>query len=321
MLDCFSITNFGGINGFCSTFNSSNDDYPIFKFENIGNIELIKISGGNSSGKTTALKAIKAMRDCVIMSCKNDDVIRSIIPHVLQSHEKTVFEIRFVKNGIKYEYVFVVKGESIIYEKLSNEHTETTIFLRQFDYNSQEYKWEFDKNLFKPSNLVKSWISCTRKDALFLSTAAQLNAKFLHPFIDWFLDLNFFIETPFSGRLNCDGLAERIINVCNSELLKLAQLVDKTVTSVSYNEDHNFVFLSHNSNGNAYALPLSHESRSMKRLFEIAPLLIDTLMNREVVFIDDLECYFDKTTLSKIIESLSEISNGNLKQLVYTSLE
>jgi AAA15 family ATPase/GTPase len=317
MLDYFSITNFGGINGFCSTFNSSNDDYPIFKFENIGNIELIKISGGNSSGKTTVLKAIKTMRDCVKKSIEID----SIIPHVLQSREKTVFEIRFVKNGIKYEYVFVVKGESIIYEKLSNEHTETTIFLRQFDYNSQEYKWEFDKNLFKPSNLVKSWISCTRKDALFLSTAAQLNAKFLHPFIDWFLDLNFFIETPLSGRLNCDGLVERSINVCNSELLKLAQLVDKTVTSVGYNEDHNIVFLSHNSNGNAYALPLSHESRSMKRLFEIAPLLIDTMMNREVIFIDDLECYFDKTTLSKIIESLSEISNGNLKQLVYTSLE
>ena len=320
MLIDFYVSNFMRFNGFFS-FNQRVDEYPLVADKNIGEqVKLIKISGGNSCGKTSVLQAIKAMRDCVRY---HDDIDAIIIPHLSQKKEKTVFEIVFVKDGIKYEYAFAVKEKIVIYEKLNNEDTKTTVFSRAYDSASQTYKWNFDKKLFKPSNLVKSWVNCTRKDALFLLVATQLNSMVLQPIVEWFLDLNFIIDTPIissRSHIKSDELVKNAIETHNSELLKLAQLVDKTVTSIDYDKYHELVFLYHQSDEIEYPMLLLYESNGMKKLFEIAPLLIDTMLNREVIIIDNLECYFDKNTLSKIMKQLNDFANGVSKQLIYTSL-
>jgi hypothetical protein len=56
-------------------------------------------------------------------------------------------------------------------------------FSREFDPESENYSWEMGDKLTGQKQL---WMESTRSNALFLSTAVQLNSAQLQPIFDWF---------------------------------------------------------------------------------------------------------------------------------------
>ena len=56
-------------------------------------------------------------------------------------------------------------------------------FKRIFNFETQNYDWSFSSLLGGTKQL---WKEATRENALFLSTAVQLNSEQLKPLFDWF---------------------------------------------------------------------------------------------------------------------------------------
>ncbi len=133
MLVEFKVTNFRSfkeetvLSMKASTRVDDNEFFELNTFEVLDNIlpnenRLVKtatIYGTNASGKSNVIKAIKYMRDAVMLSgaldvLKHNEPFAFISPN----NKETVFEMSFIENNIYYEYSFRIKDNIITNEKL-----------------------------------------------------------------------------------------------------------------------------------------------------------------------------------------------------------
>lgn len=150
------------------------------------------IYGPNAAGKTNLLKALQFMQFVVVNSAQQvATTLAQYAPFkfdLLTRQAPSEFEVTFgdSESGSSYQYSFSLDAERIHKERLV-EYKATRpslIFDRSYvGKKTTEYDWEFG-NSFKGNRIV--WRDSTRKDALFLSTAAQLNSTQLLPIFTWF---------------------------------------------------------------------------------------------------------------------------------------
>ncbi|HEC97285.1 MAG TPA: ATP-binding protein, partial [Nitrospirae bacterium] len=95
------------------------------------------------------------------------------------------FEVTFVSQGIRYQYGFAVTQERIIDEWLLAypKGRPQRWIERAYNEKSQAYVWG---KMEKLSGQKQLWQATTRSNALFLSTAIQLNNQQLKPVFEWF---------------------------------------------------------------------------------------------------------------------------------------
>lgn len=147
------------------------------------------VFGANAAGKTNLLRALQYMQNFVVRSA----VTPASTPHEFTPFKfsdeyrnaPSTFEITFVQNGLRYEYGFSLDAERVSSEWLV-EYVHSRgreLFNRQFNTNKNRYDWKFS-SYFKGKRI--SWSEQTRKEALFLSTAVQLNSAQLLPIFEWF---------------------------------------------------------------------------------------------------------------------------------------
>jgi len=148
------------------------------------------IYGPNASGKTNLLTAITIMRAIVVESAlekhRGDNL--PVEPFRLDPKsrvEPAEFEVSFISGGVRYQYGFSATKEYIADEWLFAfpEKRAQRWFSRT--RKKGKYVWVFGASLKGEKRL---WQKSTRDNALFLSTAVQLNSKQLQPVYDWFKD-------------------------------------------------------------------------------------------------------------------------------------
>ncbi|MBF0384067.1 MAG: ATP-binding protein, partial [Magnetococcales bacterium] len=148
------------------------------------------IYGANASGKSNLVRGALFMWDFVLNSAKGQegDSI-DVFPFLLSSRngkEPSIFEMIFVEDGIRYQYGFAATRERdhhawlIAYPKNRPQRW----FERYYDPNTDKEVWTLHKK-YMPGNR-EVWKDATRGNALFLSTAIQLNSQPLRPVFDWF---------------------------------------------------------------------------------------------------------------------------------------
>jgi uncharacterized protein len=147
------------------------------------------VYGPNAGGKTNLLRAIQFMQSMVLHSAgATAGALYLYRPFKFSTATRTApskFQITFVHNGTRFEYGFGMGPHRIEKEWLI-EHVHTrgrTVFVRIWKHN--EYEWSFSPFL-KGQRVL--WSESTRPDALFLSTAIQLNSQQLKPVFEWFQD-------------------------------------------------------------------------------------------------------------------------------------
>ncbi len=147
------------------------------------------VYGANAAGKTNLLRAILYMQNFVVRSAVTPAATpHEFTPFMFSSkfrNAPSTFEITFAQNGSRYEYGFSIDAERVLSEWLV-EHFHSRgreLFNRKFDKKRNEYSWKYSSYL---KGQRASWSKQTRKNALFLSTAAQLNSAKLLPIFEWF---------------------------------------------------------------------------------------------------------------------------------------
>ncbi len=196
MLIEFSVKNFRSIKE-RQTFSMSSSPSAELQDTNTmpvlgGKLTLLRsaaIYGPNASGKTNLIKALQAMRRIILSSAqrqRGDDV--RITPYLFDrvaQDQPSEFEVIFVSEAIRYQYGFVATNKQILEEWLlayPKGRSQSWID-RKFNQVTQKYEWG---NTDKLTGTKQLWQEATRPNALFLSTAIQLNNTQLQSVFDWF---------------------------------------------------------------------------------------------------------------------------------------
>jgi uncharacterized protein len=203
MLIQFSVENYHSILG-RQTLNMAASKYfkelePLNTFE-AGAVEttprLLRSSvvyGPNASGKSTLVNALDFMRDRVINSAKESQANEEIdvAPFKLTATSRagdSEFEVAFIEEGVRYQYGFRCNRQRFTEEWLFAypEGRAQKWFQRVFDPKMGKDDYRFSATAFLGGRKRQDWREQTRGNALFLSTALQLNNEQLKPVLNWF---------------------------------------------------------------------------------------------------------------------------------------
>jgi len=147
------------------------------------------IYGPNAAGKTNLVRSLQYVKHMVMQSATTTLAVPyRHVPFKFSSHTRSApseFVTTFIQEGTRYEYGFALDAERICKEWLIEyKHAKgRDIFLREYDQKASEFKWKFS-SFFKGQRTL--WRDSTRPNALFLSTAANLNSEQLLPVFKWF---------------------------------------------------------------------------------------------------------------------------------------
>ena len=168
------------------------DELPenTFNIEGVKDLSLLNsavIYGANASGKSNLLRSLRTMKKVVTQTSQRGDKL-PVVPFKLDPtilNQPSEFEVIFIIDGIRYQYGFSATEDKIFEEWLFAypKGRAQKWFKRIFNFETQNYDWSFSSLLGGTKQL---WKEATRENALFLSTAVQLNSEQLKPLFDWF---------------------------------------------------------------------------------------------------------------------------------------
>ncbi len=186
------------------------------------------IYGPNAAGKSNLLRAVETVRHLIQNSATGgqEGLRLPVTPFLLSpvsAAQPSEFEILFVDDdGVRYHYGCAVSAERVHKEWLvaSPRGRSQRWFERVFVPASATYEWWFGPHFKAERAERKVWQEFTRPNALFLSTAIQLNNEQLKPAFLW-LTQKLIVLRPGTGQdlnpflslqlLRKDGGKERIM--------------------------------------------------------------------------------------------------------------
>lgn len=333
-------------------------DTNTFRVEASNTFELLRsaaIYGPNAGGKTNLLNAMGAMKDIVVNSAKEKQSGDSlaVVPFRLCSQTLTApseFEIHFIVDNVRYQYGFTATASKVHEEWLfaypkgrAQKWVE-----RQWNEQLEDYEWSLGKQLHGEKQL---WQKSTRDNALFLSTAVQLNSKQLQPIYNWFKQklrlggVGGWAPTYSASLCKDDNKREKQQIV---EFLKAAdlgiddifveakpfdtssipdsvgeELKEKLLKDLKGKEFLDIKTVHKTEEGETVVFDMGEdESDGTQRLFGFAGPWIDSLNNGYVIFIDELHDNLHPRLVQFLVELFhSPKTNPNNAQLIFTTHE
>ena len=310
------------------------------------------VYGPNAAGKSNLIQAISFMKGFVLSSAKESQEGEKIdaTPFLFNrqsSQNPSEFEVLLIQDGIRYQYGFAVNSERVTGEWLFAypEGRAQKWFERNYDPEAQKDIWYFGPKFIGHR---KVWQEATRSNALFLSTAIQLNNEQLKLVFNWF-DRKLRVigqeENIFPG-FSADECEEeekkkKILKFMNAADLSIAdiflekkdfsmddlppdmpQSIKEEITKDLKGKKLTLVSFMHTSsdNGEDVALEFSEESAGTRKLFAMAGPWLDVLDNGFVLFVDELDTSLHPIMVRFLLNLLhNSETNRHNAQLIFTT--
>jgi len=309
------------------------------------------IYGPNAGGKSNFLLALRTMKQVVLESAINlqrGDKL-PLTPFRLSSDTRrspSEFEVSFIVDGVRYQYGFSATSERIHDEWLLAypKGRAQRWFDRTWNVEAKHYEWELGNNLIGEKQL---WQKSTRDNALFLSTAVQLNSTQLQPVFDWFKNTlrlaNVGGWSPeFTASLCEHHEKAQVMNFLRAADLSIEDIqIEKSPFDVQSLPEEmpeplrdviagnmkgkqilNIRTVHKDSKGEPVVFDLEEESDGTQKLFAFAGPWIDALGNGFVLFIDELHDNLHPRLVRFLVQLFhSEETNPHNAQLIFTTHE
>lgn len=304
------------------------------------------VYGANASGKSNLLRAMQLMRGVVLESVLlKPDQTFSVQPFRLDSTlrvEPTMFEAVILLQGVRYQYGFEFTPQRIVNEwLLVYQKSKPQRWIdRRYDPKTGE-TFEFSSSL---SGQKRAWQDATRPNALFLSTAVQLNSEQLKPLYNWFAES--LVILLDGGHMPFDFSTEMVRNAAEQEAIRsMMQAADiaisaiKAVSKKSLMQSVRFDFangttetsreeremlvpeFTHEGNGVSENFDfITDESQGTQKLFALAGPLLDIIKNGKILVIDELDRSLHPLLVRQIVSTFQDTSlNKSGAQLFFTT--
>lgn len=339
-----------------SSAASSKTDNKSFDSNNSIAPRLLKsacILGPNGSGKSSLIMALSFFQEFVVTSSKNLNESDNIEVHPNKffknlSSSPTEMEISFIYKDFFYQYGFELNNKKVISEWMyaranSSGSRMRHIFSREFSNDKNDYEWNISESI-KGEREV--WRKSTRENALFFSTAVQLNSDFFKEPYHWIrtclkiLKNNERYDEDHTGSLclkdetkiqvmsflkslgmSFDDIIaeekelevpERFINMLSEEKKKefLAAKMKRIDINTIYKDSEN----------SDVSLKFSEESSGTQFLISLAGPWIDVLEKGYTIVFDELHNNLHPHALKHIVSMFnSRRYNPNNAQLIFTT--
>lgn len=309
-------------------------------------LRAVAIFGANGSGKSNILLALESMQHLVAASAARFSPGQQLPyqPFALGESpcEFTEYELTFIHDGVRHQYGFKHDQARIVEEWLLVyvSSKPQTWFFRTFDHGTQKYAYRNSDFLKGKKEL---WQEATRENALFLSTAAQLNSEQLLPIFRWITEDIVILagghslsaestleklQSPEEHQLILNLLSAADFGICEVDVTQRKVKAhgieirgDGTATFSTEDKDEKTPIFSHRTASGAITkFPLEQESLGTQRFFLFAGPLIDILRRGKVLVVDELDNSMHTLLCRRIIE-LFQVDGigGRAAQLVFTT--
>jgi hypothetical protein len=327
----------------------------VFSPDTAGGMELLRtaaIYGPNAGGKTNLIMAVKAMQRIVLESAtqrQHGDTlpVKPFLLDEMTADTPIEFEIVFIAGGVRYQYGFATTTERIVEEWLLAfpKGRPQRWFGRIWNSKKNTHEWEMGSSLQGQKQL---WQESTRPNALFLSTAVQLNSTQLQPVYDWFKNTLRMVRldgwSPAFTASLCEKSDQRAKIL---EFLKAADLdihdveVESEKMSAKHlpgdmpeelkirlledmkdKEVYDIKTVHRTTQGKTVRFNFNEESHGTQKFFAMAGPFLDTLEHGYVLFIDELHDNFHPQMVKFLVKLFhSNKTNPNNAQLIFTTHE
>jgi len=148
-------------------------------------LPIAAIYGGNASGKSNFVKALKFAKSFVVDGTRDEEVsipVRSFRLNKKIASEPSRFKFEILIGDIVYEFSFMVNRTAVLEEKLVSidDSGEKTLYDRQSSYPN------FGDSLQSEEQRLSVVFQGTRKNQLFLTNAVSQQVNSFRPVYDWF---------------------------------------------------------------------------------------------------------------------------------------
>lgn len=320
-----------------SATSGLDDNYAVINDKKI--LKIAAIYGANASGKSNLFKILNIVN--LILKNSNNRDINAKLPLVpFKFDEKllnkpTEFEIKFIVDKIRYVYGFKADMNQIYDEYLYYypNGRETKIFDRT-NINVYSYTQKDEK-------ILKDIENKNAHNKFFLATATTWNFEKTRPAYD-------FLTSGISTFFNIEELKSMAFNLYEKENKKLKEFALDFFKKADFNiEDYKvskiylpqellmnipdflkkdtsekpkvFQVLFKHKESNNY-LTLDEESLGTQMIFSFIPFIADTLNNKKVLIIDELDKSLHPYLVHYIVEMFNNPEiNSNGAQLIFNT--
>ena len=302
------------------------------------------IYGANAAGKTNLIRALDAMRDIVVDSSR-DDAELPVTPFLLVAEpdgQPSRFEVACIVAGVRYQYGFSATQEAVVDEWLyAWPRGRPQLWFKRDGTTAATPEFEFGGKLLGDREV---WRRATRRNALFLSTAATLNSAQLRPLYDWFKTR---LHVVRIGRWNPLFSARCARGERKADMVSFLQAADLAVSDLrvverEFTEDMIpddmppamregvktimaggmalDVRLCHQDPvGTPIELGLDDESDGTQKMFALAGPWVDVLEKGNVVVVDELHDNLHPMLVRHLVERFHDAGLDSDAQLVFST--
>lgn len=304
------------------------------------------VYGPNAGGKTTLLRGLQLMRGVVLESASlKPDQTFNVQPFQLDAAargEPTLFEVTLLIDGVRHQYGFEFTPARIIKEWLLVYKTARpqTWFNRTYDSASGQEDYEFSAHLSGPK---KVWQDATRPNALFLSTAVQLNSETLQPLFKWFASaLHVFLDggliphdfstgmveekkgrDAIAAMLNAADIGIRGIAVERKKGVQHQFLINPATGEANTAQtEHEFLWpkFQHIAGEMRAEFDYIDESQGTQKLYALAGPILDIIEKGYLLVIDELDRSLHPLLVRQIVATFQDSAiNTRGAQLLFTT--
>jgi len=316
-------------------------------------LRVVGIYGANASGKSTLLNALKFMRNAVLNSHRSWKPKAAIPrqPFLLKAKNLTapsLFEVDLLIGNVRYTYGFTVDSVNILEEWLYAypQGKKQKWFVRKV---AESDEFVFSRLLSGENKAVQT---LTRKNSLFLSTAAQNNHPKLTPIFQWFdnaldfIDERGHLDVVTAGRcldpeflkgitkiMKSADLGITGIDIEEEQLNEGVEKIFKTVfegkpeelkemMKVAQSMRHASLRHRVEADGKDVRFPFSDESRGTQALFGLAGAIVEKLARADggLLCVDELDASLHPLMAVEIVKMFNDPkSNPNNTQLLFNT--
>lgn len=360
MLIAFSVTNFKSIREtqtlsmVSSNYYKELEDTNCFDSKLPGFSKLLHaavIYGPNAAGKSNLLHAIHFMRKFILRSHSyQEGQPIDVASFALSSETRTKpseFEIFFIHDNVRYQYGFAINKNRVTKESLfAYPEGKTQLWYeRSYDPNNDKDQWHFGSKFTGQRHI---WRDATRQNALFLSTAIQLNSEQLKPVFNWFKNKITIIGIRgVTSRFSideCDANEDKkkqIVEFLNSADISISDIEVKKTTFTpkmsqldlfpniyqtwkdrfSKNLNMTEIRFKHQAiNGESVYFEMEDESHGTRKLFAFAGPWLDVLAKGKIIVIDELDTSLHPFIVRYLVNLIQNPNtNKHDAQLIFTT--
>ena len=274
-------------------------------------LKSVALFGANASGKSNVIKAIRACVNMVRSSHNyNVDTRFAISPFKFEDYanKPSSFYIRFLLNGVEYEYSFSFMHNEIITETLYYypNGRKSLVFSRDESRGTEKKDiYEFKTVIKRPFDVADN----TSKKTLYISRASQMDRKIAQKIFLFFCN-DIVLDYQVA---NIDSL-DNLFKERKDQMLEVLKTADSDI--IDFKIQNNAITTFHRTNPSVAFDFETEESEGTKTLFRMMVRMIGIIHEGKMLLVDEI----DNSLHTQLVEFVIGMFNhSDHAQLIYTT--